>query len=238
MTVDYIERIIQDADYHAIMERVSFTIATQTQIADQWVWNEKDVATWNAEEAAIDAHPDGLHMRQTEKETEKSGAESHLTSVLKNLHESTVAAVSVARVRWRRVPERLLVLAGLRAGGTTAVEILQEAEECELAWEAIEPGMEPVTGLTLALFQTQIAAARAAVREVRRTAVHLRLSNGQLGVALHAINDAAVAWYAEATAVFRNDANVRHLLDGIPTTYVPRYYKAQKERRAAARAGK
>lgn len=235
MNVDYLERISQEADAKSIMERVAATVATQVILADRWVWSEKDLAAWEAEVDAIQNPMTGWSVRRETEVTARDLAEGALETALKTLHDSTVSGVSIVRIRWRRQPERLLVLAGLSASGTTAAEILEEAERWELAWEEIDPAWEPVAGLTLTVFQVQIAAARAAQREVRRGALRTRLVTGQYGMALHAINDAAQAWYAEATATFRQDRSASELLDSIPTTYVARYYEAAKRRRAARR---
>ena len=60
---------------------------------------------------------------------------------------------------------------------------------------------------------------------------------GRFGVKLDATNDALQRWYAIATACFYDPASTeRSLLNGIPTTFVPRYAEAAKKRRAAKRA--
>ena len=180
MNTDVIERILQPAAADAALERALYTLAAQKQIADRWVWTEKDVATWETELAAITTTETGLRDRHGAAHAAWSVAEADWSVGLEELHAATVTGVGVARIRWRRDAERRLVLAALEAGGSTAEEILREAAGWEAAWAELEPTLVPAPGLTLAAFQAQHAAVRAAGQALRVAEVRRRLAAGQV----------------------------------------------------------
>ena len=135
---------------------------------------------------------------------------------------------------------RTAAAGGAVAGrGGNAEGILEEALAWEVAWQSIEPDLVPIPGLTPAAFQAQHAAARALERPRAEAAVAFRLAAGRFGVKLDAINDALQRWYAAATAYFYDpESDERACINLIPTTFVPRYAKTAKKRRASKRAAK
>jgi hypothetical protein len=238
MIFDPLDRLIQDAERNEIVHRARVTLAVQTTLADRWMWEQKDLAAWEA-----DIH-DVTSMESTTSFGQFFAAEGALNDVeldlrraLAALHDATVRGVGAARIRWREVPDRRPLVARMRARATTPQGILEEALAWEVAWQKIEPGFVPVPGLTLAGFVAQHAAVRALERPRAEAALERRLAAGRLGVALDALNTDLQRWYAVATATFYDpESNGRALLDTVPTTFVPRYAKAARERRAAKRA--
>lgn len=87
----------------------------------------------------------------------------------------------MARLSWAADPAHSKVVAALRSGGQVARDIVDEAEAWEIAWEEVDPAFAPVTGLTLAAFQTLLATTRTAQGAVRRAAVHRRPGGGSTG---------------------------------------------------------
>ena len=236
MNGNIFERYAQPVEVHAIINRTAYSIACQTQIAAEWVWQEKSVAVWQAELDAVQEMGTGLQAILTARDAEMNGAESHLGAQLQQLHDDTVAGLGVARIRWRQHPERGIAFRQLSGLGRTPEQTLAEAEMWELAWEEFEPGFVPMDGLTLAVFASRRTAAMAAMRAVRRARLRRALDAGNLAVAMVNLEDTAQAWYAEATSIFPEGSGVAaEVIRSVPTSYVPRYAEASKRRRAAAR---
>ena len=104
-------------------------------------------------------------------------------------------------------------------------------------WEEVDPAWVPIAGLTLTFFQELLTTARTAQREERRMRVRRRRAGAALAVALSELWDLSVRWYDIATAVFADEeSDGASVLRQIPTTYVPRYAEAAKQRRAARKA--
>lgn len=225
---------IYQTDLTLVVERVLATVAVQVQIADVWIWEERTVASWETDLSIIDEPVTGLATRVVHAETLAKQAAGALKGVLDRLHDSTVTAVELARVRYRAQPELRGILRKCSAGGTTRVEITDEAEEWELAWEEIEPGWVPVPGLTLAAFSALRAQVSALLRALRQARVRKAHAEGRLHAALAVLETDAQAWYASASSIFREGTEEREMLAGIPTTYTP----AKRQRKARSKKAK
>ena len=239
LTSAAVATIIQFAESEAIINRAMETLACM------------DV-TVSGQDLGVISHADLLALRQSIRgssgdlgqllvnaQLDESHAGNVRNVLLTGLHKATVQALGVARVAWGEDTERNEVVAPLRASAQQGVEILGEAEDWEAAWGEVEPGFVPVTGLTLASFQAQIAAARAAWSEERRMTVRRQRAGARLALALARLNNLSQRWYAVATATFGPETpEGQGIRKGITTTYVPRYHEAAKRRRAERKAAK
>jgi len=236
MISSILERLLQPADTAAILNRTRYSIATQHLLAGDWIWAELSLADWEAQLDEVDHGATGWSVRLVESEQDMIRAAAELTLQLTELHDATVTALGVARIRYRRQEESALLFQELSALGRYPEETLAEAERWELAWEEIDPAFVPVAGLTLAAFAARRVATLAAQRAARRTRLRRAQAAARLALALRALNDTAQAWYAEARSVFPPGHARAELLEAVPTTYVPRYAEAAKLRRQAKRA--
>ncbi|MCE9611690.1 MAG: hypothetical protein K8R23_15940 [Chthoniobacter sp.] len=232
LSADAITRLIQDSERSEVMHRAQTTLAVMQTLAAEWTWEVESPAQFAARLTAIGSG--GLEQALVDAESAERTAGQMRETAVAAVHRETVRALALARVAWRELPERLVAVAPLGAGGQTLPAIMAEGEEWAAAWEETDPAWVPVPGLTLAFFQSLLAAVATAQREERRLRVRRRRAGAALAVALDAVWELAVRWFAVATAVFpETDASAAAQLRLIPTTYVPRYAAAARQRRAA-----
>ena len=206
-----------NSDVYFIKTRLNYTIAVQTQIADDWVWDELTLEQWAAKADELYGTPTSLMDLQGSINADVEMAAANLHEALRVLHDATVTGVGLTRVRFRKEVEFASVIAALSAAGQSRQTILDEAEDWALAWEDIAPDWE--AGMSLAAFEALRLAAEAALRNLRKTQVQVRRIAGRLLVLALEIEDLLQAWYAAATAVFQADTVNGGLVRGIQTTY-------------------
>ena len=241
MNLESISMLLEPSEIAATIQRAESTLAMMNSLSGGWISDQITPADFNTMIDAIEVGESGLKPLFIRAAAAEKGAEGRLAVALDGLHAATVKAVGVARLAWAADPARAKVVAALRSGGQVARDIVDEAEAWEIAWEEVDPAFAPVAGLTLAAFQTLLAATRTAQGGMRRAAVHRRQAGGRLAAALAALDETAKSWYALATVVFDATTPEGAALRGtIPTTYQPKYYQAakrrRKERKAAAAA--
>ena len=232
LSAEAITRLLQQSEREAILDRATPTLSVMKHLGAEWTW---DVISPAAYEARLDAITvSGMTQALVNAESDEREAVGNRERAVEVVHRETVRVLTVARVAWREVPERWVLVAPLGAVGQTTRAILDEGEEWETVWAETEPGWVPIAGLTLASFQGLLAAVPGALREERRMRVRRRRAGAVLAVALAELWDLSLRWYLVATAVL--DKEAAELLQQIPTTYRPRYAEAAKQRRAAKKA--
>jgi uncharacterized alpha-E superfamily protein len=127
----------------------------------------------------------------------------------------------MAKNKFRNDPANLTVVSGLHADGTTPEEILAQALALESAWGKIASAWNPSTTNTFAAYKTlrkqcaedlQIAF-KDATSEASEEA-------GKLEQMCNDLNDVIMAWYADATKMFRSGTAEGDMFRSkIPTTY-------------------
>jgi len=130
--------------------------------------------------------------------------------------------VSVAKSVWTSEAGKFARVENLTAGAQSREGILTEALEWESAWEAADPSFTPATGDTLAAFKTQREGSLTTLRAYQDARSDERAAAGDLRELGEALDDACVAWYLAATAVFPEGTAEGDMIRGtIPTTYSP-----------------
>src|ERR1043165_7692639 len=133
-----------------VLERAQATCAVQTQMAGTWVWDEKTVAQWNTEIAAVIAQKEASEDAAADMKT----ARGSMDGGIDDLHTKTMQGLGIAKTKYRNDPAKLSVIQSLTASASSRTGILEEALNWESAWEKLDPAWEPLTGLTLASFKT------------------------------------------------------------------------------------
>jgi hypothetical protein len=212
-----------------VKDRSTKTLSAAKQLASQWVWQEKTVAEMEAALLAIigdkDATPSVLGQEEITSQAEQAmlAARGAWDAQLDTLHRRTMQGVGMARSRHRDDPAKRSVLDPLSARGDSRAVILAEALDWESAWAQVEPTWSPLPANTLAAFQ----ALRRACTEDLKTAYSdaraaWRAQAEKLNEMAGALDDASMAWYADATRVFPAGTAEGDMLRGtIPTTYSP-----------------
>ena len=205
-----------NSDVEFIKTRLADTIAVQTTIASEWVWDELSLAQWDAKQAEMVGTPTSLSEVQIGLEADVNQAAGRLAVALRSLHDATVTGVGLARVRFRKEVEFAAVIGALSAAGQSRQAILDDAEEWALAWEDVAPAWE--AGMSLADFEALRAAGEAALRALRKAQVRMRRGAGRLRVLALEIEDLLQAWYGAATAIFAADTVNGEVVRSIKTT--------------------
>ena len=205
-----------NTDVEFIRNRLGDTIACQGTVADEWVWDELTLAEWDAKQAEFVGTPTSLIEVQLGLEMDVNIAASKLATILQRLHDATVTAVGLARVKFRKEVEFAAVIGALSAAGQSRQDILDDAEEWALAWEDVAPAWD--AGMSLAAFEALRAEGEAALRTLRRAQVRMRRGAGRLRVLALEIEDLLQAWYGAATAIFPADTVNGEVVRSIKTT--------------------
>jgi hypothetical protein len=212
-----------------VKDRATKTLSAAKQLASQWTWQEKTVAEMEAALVAFigdkDANPPVAGQEEITSDAERAmlAARGAWDAQLDTLHRRTMQGVGMAKSRHRDDPAKLAVLAPLTARGDSRSVTLDEALAWESAWAQVDPAWAPLPANTLPAFQ----ALRRLCAEDLKTAYSdaravWRAQAEKLNAAAEALDDASVAWYADATRVFPAGTPEGDMIRGtIPTTYSP-----------------
>jgi len=212
-----------------IKDRATKTLSAAKSLSAEWIWQEKTLAEMEAQLAAFvgdkDAAPPVVGQEEIASDAEQVmlDARGAWDARLDTLHRRTMQGVAMAKTRHRDDPAKLAVIAPLGADGDSRAGILAEALAWESAWAEVDPAWAPLPANTLAAFQ----ALRRECNEDFRTAhsdarAAWRKQAEKLNALASDIDDASVAWYADATRVFPAGTENGDMIRGtIPTTYSP-----------------
>lgn len=202
-----------------IKQRAVATLAAQTQIAPQWVWQEKTVAAFELQHKGVTDQEE----LSGEAETAMLAARAAWDGQLDLLHRRTMQGVGMAKSRFRNQPLKLALVENLEARGDSRSAILKEALDWEKAWKQTEQTWSPMPANTFAAFGTL----RLQCLEPLQHAYKEKLTawrdvtnilNG-LGRDMEDVNE---AWYADACKAFGEGTPEGDMIRGtIPTTYNP-----------------
>ena len=208
-----------------IKDRRVKTIAAALTFADEWVWEEQDIATMQAELAALtgDNNVTGQEQVVAAAEQEMLAARGEWDGQLDVLHRRTVQGLGMAKAKFRDDPAKLNELASLTASSNSRKETLTEALLWEAAWAKIAPGWAPLPASTLAAFKTLRTACLTTLQDTYQNlrAVWRDEAEKLAQMALK-MEDRSEAWYAAATLVWPAGTPEGDMIRGtVPTTYSP-----------------
>ena len=217
-----------------IKDRAAKTISAAKKVAVKWTWQEQTIDQLQAALTAITGNSSATPPIAGQEEVTWQAGQAMLASrgiwdeQLDTLHALTVQGVTMGRTRDRNHPANLAVLGALSARGTSRAEILAEALAWESAWAKVDAAWCPVPMNTLPAFKV--------LRKQCAEDLQQAYADAQADYrsAAEALNDMAAgleqtieAWYADATAVFRDgSADGDMIRSTVPTTYNP---PAEKE---------
>ena len=200
-------------DYDELQARLLATRALQAQLADEWTWDEKTLAQWDASKTKLEGTKGVLDGAEAAEALAIGGLEKASAA----LHEATKQALGLAKVRFRKTPETLKAFEGLRASKSSLAAIKQSADDLAAAWlKADSAGsyagvsLTDYNGVRSALTHAQSArsAAKAATKQAK----------AQFASEKKSVHSDLVAWYAAATRVFPTNTETGALLRAqIPT---------------------
>lgn len=198
-----------------IMDRAIATFSAQQSLVDHWVWDEKSLSEYDFEIRSC--------QRQVEK-VSRMAAEvtAHiglLDAKLALLHEWTVDALTMARVRFRRDPVAVVLLKGLSANSHSRSETMAEAVEFLSLWQSVGPTWSPMEEITLATFSAFYAECKQLLEDYSDKRAELRGEENNLNLLMESLHDLNIAWYTCATTIFRKGSPAGEMIRGtIPTT--------------------
>lgn len=213
-----------------LKDRVDATYAVQKAIASDWVWPLRSVADWEADSLSLDKSQPGTPASDAISAiTLGDSARGALDARLAALHEQTLAAVGVMRVRAQRNPALLPVVNELSARGDSRKVIEDEATSLLSGWkEEFGPAFSPAPGITLDGFTTLLTGSLLTVppvpslRELKQglsdAATRERKKVGAVSGILSRVERDAQDWYAEATSVYAAGTPNGDLIRTVPTT--------------------
>lgn len=209
---------MSDSSQEFIETRVVATRNVQEQIAADWVWQELDLAGWDAKIAVL----------TTQKATERAAHTALETTIgqldakIKLLERQKVLAIGMAKNRHRADAAKLALLESLQEKGDGRSATIEEAEDWIGVWTEIDPDWSPLPAVTLATFTTLKTECDTLNKTLGRQRTAWRRAAEDLGKLLNDLDDLSITWYDDATRVFSPDTPQGALIRGqVPTTYTP-----------------
>jgi hypothetical protein len=217
------------ADNQFSIDRALKTISAARQMTTKWTWTEETPDQMQTQLETITGNSSSTPpvVGQAEIADQalrtRDGAEGAWRAQLRMLHQDTVQGLNMAKNKFRNDTASLAVLSGLHAGGNTPEKILSEALAWESAWNQLAPTWSPTQTNTLAAFKTlrkQCAEDLQTAFTDADSASHEQ--SAKLDQMCSDLEDANVAWYADATRVFpAGTAEGDMIRSTVPTTYTP-----------------
>ena len=134
--------------HRIIMERAIATYSAQQSVVGQWVWQEKSPSEYKGEMKRCDAQLDKVSNSRAEVNSHVGLLESRLGL----LHDWTVDALTMARVRFRRDPVAVALLRQLSANSHSRSETMAEALAFLSVWQTVGPEWSPLEEVTFETF--------------------------------------------------------------------------------------
>src|SRR5262245_19300637 len=122
-----------------ITDRAIATHSVMVVLADTWVWDELSPAEFKAkcEAAGVKVEAD------SNKNADKIGSLGQRDEKVAALREQLLTGVQLARIKFRKQPEKLAILRPLRASVRNIRAVLAEALAWEKAWAQVDAAYEP-----------------------------------------------------------------------------------------------
>lgn len=201
-----------------VIQRAHATRSAQAEIAGVWVWDEKTLAVWDTEIAAVHTQDDVV----ADAEADKNGLAGELEVLFGTLHDNTVKGLNIAKAKYRNEPAKLHLFKNVTANANSRAGQLEEAQQFEAAWRDADAAWLPVAGMTLAGFKTARLACDAKLEDYNDAKANHRGEAGKFNEMIGALEDACIGWYKAATAVFPEGTAEGDMIRGtVPTTYNP-----------------
>ena len=226
-----------------VKERTEKTRAAQSTLASDsaWTWPMKSLLAWDADINSLDATVNGSLAKTTAAlDADMLAARGLLDARFTAIHNYTVLAVGVMRVRAKALPGLSGIVDRLSSRGDSRRAIEDEADALIAAWEEWEQQQgavpfSPGPGKSLVDFKILIEGngtppsgtvvlppLPTLKRNYKAAVARWRRSEGLLNAIYSRCEDECVSWYAEATKVFPNGTPegdmIRQL---VPTDYSP-----------------
>lgn len=209
---------MSDSSQAFIEKRVVATRNVQEQIVADWVWQELDLAGWDAKIGDL----------TTQKATERAAHTALETTVgqldakIKLLERQKVLAIGMAKNRHRADAAKLALLESLLEKGDGRSATIEEADDWIGCWTEIDAAWSPLPAVTLTSFTALNAECAALNKTCGRQRTAWRRAAEDLGKLLNDLDDSSITWYDDATRVFAPDTPQGALIRGrVPTTYTP-----------------
>ena len=139
---------------------------------------------------------------ESDEAADTTGARGLRDENLTTLRSKGRLALTLLKVKFRTVPNKLRLVSSLVMRSDSAAGTLTEAGLVESAWEQADAAYVLEDGTTLAAFRTLITTCRANVEAVNKEAAEESDVAGLVLVKLEVLYDLCVAWYAVATALY------------------------------------
>ena len=212
-----------------IKDRAAKTISAAKKVAVKWTWQEQTIEQLQASLTAITGNNSISPPVVGQEEVTSQAGQAMLAArgawdeQLDTLHALTVQGVAMAKTRNRNHPANLAVLGALSARGTSRAEILAEALAWESAWSKVDAAWCPVPMNTLPAFKALRKQCAEDLQQAYADAqAEYRSAAEKLNDLAAGLEQTIEAWYADATAVFRDgSADGDMIRSMVPTTYNP-----------------
>jgi hypothetical protein len=183
--------------FEFVIDRAQKTRNTQKAIAAKWQWEEKTVAQWDADLAAIEAQNEVLAATIATMKDKRAKADE----LLDQLDEWTGEGLTTIRERLRDQPEKLATLDTLTSIGSSRSLKLEEALEWEKAWTLLDPSFSPTSTNTLAAFQALRLDAIAKLKTYHDSESDVTVEQNKRTKLKLKLDDANTSWYKVATRI-------------------------------------
>lgn len=197
-----------------ILQRSEATVAVADSLQATWVWDEMNVADYEARLAAA-------RLAGT-VEADKKAAYDEQRGVVdvrfEDLDRRKVQGLGMARNRFRHDSEQIVMIEGVGEYGESREATLKEADEWVATWKRVDPAWNPTATNTLAAFETLLADCKAQLPLLIGAKADYRKAGVGYNQKLAELEDLCIAWYAAATRVFAEDTPEGKLIRGqVPT---------------------
>jgi predicted RNase H-like nuclease (RuvC/YqgF family) len=183
--------------FEFVIDRAQKTRNTQKAIAAKWQWEEKTVAQWDADLAAIEAQNEVLAAAIATMKDKRAKADE----LLDQLDEWTGEGLTTIRERYRDQPEKLATLETLTSMGSSRSMKLEEALEWEKAWTLLDPSFSPTSTNTLAAFKALRLDAIAKLKTYHDSESDVTAEQNKRTKLKLKLDDANTSWYKVATRI-------------------------------------
>jgi hypothetical protein len=198
-----------------VLARAIATRTVQDSIKNQWTWQSKTLAQWEADIAALQSQ----QAMAVEKERAEEGVRGDVNANFDALHNMNRIGVAAGKAHFIDTPAQRARFDDLTARQQSRAVILEEARRLEAAWEQNDASWNPTTTLTIIALRDQLAECEAFLSTNEKAQADRRAAAAHLRHLADELEDDCIRWYAAATAIFPEGTEAGRLIRGtIPTT--------------------
>jgi hypothetical protein len=203
------------AEVQFIIDRAKATDAVAAAILADWEWPEETTTQMQTETKALEDQADVSDI----KDTALTNAIAQKNLAFDNYHQTTVALLGMTRTHYRKNPAATATLKNLHAKGQSDQDILDEGAKLAKVWAELDATYVPDEGWTLTAFEAAGTDCGTKAEAVTTADVAWSTESAKTDAMAAQVNDARIAWYADATKKFGPDTeHGKTIRQEVPTT--------------------